>query len=92
MNIYVYSIYDEFTGEFSRVFAAPNDDVAARLFISMQFNPGEKLYCVGVFSPTSGSLEGTEPQLVDIDETVQKLKKLVEERRNLMKEVNVDES
>ena len=92
MNNYVYSIYDELTGEFSRVFSAPNDDVAARLFLGMQFNPGEKLYCVGVFAPTSGSFEGIEPQIVDIDAAVQKLKKLVEERRNQMKEVNGNES
>lgn len=91
MNNYVYSIYDELTGEFSRVFSAPNDDVAARLFLSMQFNPGEKLYCVGVFAPNSGSFEGTEPQLVDIDSVVKKLKELIAERRNLIKEVDSNE-
>lgn len=88
MNFYVYSIYDELTGEFSRVFSAPNDDVAARIFLGMQFNPGEKLYFVGVFSPSSGSLEGTEPHPVDIDKTVHKLKELIAERKALAKEVN----
>lgn len=91
MNNYAYCIYDELTGEFSRLFAAPNDDVAARLFLGMQFNPGEKLYFVGVFSSTSGSLEGTEPQLVDIDKAVKKLKELIAERKALVKEVNSDE-
>lgn len=91
MNIFVYSIYDEFTNEFSRVFSAPNDYVATRLFLGMQFNPGEKLYFVGVFSPSSGSLEGSEPLPVDINKSAQKIKELIAERKALAKEVNGDE-
>lgn len=91
MNFYVYAIYDELTGEFSRVFTAPNDLVAARIFLSMQFNPGEKLYFVGVFSPSSGSIEGSEPQVVDIEEIVLKIKKQIADRKALVKEVNGDE-
>lgn len=92
MNLYIYAIFDELTEEFSRVFAAPNDGVAARLFLGMQFNPGEKLYFVGVFSPTSGSIEGSEPEPVDIEKTISKLKELIAERKALAKEVNGDES
>lgn len=71
MNDYIYAIYDRLAGRYGSPFAACNDMVAARLALMIKggYNKAfDGLYRIGIFSNSSGEIEGCEP--VDISCTV----------------------
>lgn len=71
MNDYIYAIYDRLAGRYGSPFAACNDMVAARLALMIKggYNKAfDGLYRIGIFSNSSGEIEGCEP--VDISGTV----------------------
>lgn len=79
MNDYIYAIYDKLAARYGSPFAACNDLVAARLALMIKggYNKAfDSLHRIGIFSNSSGSIEGCEP--VDISDTVDEVVKLAQ--------------
>lgn len=79
MNDYIYAIFDKFSARYGSPFVACNDLVAARLAIMIKggYNKAfDGLYRIGIFSNSSGMIEGCEP--VDISDSVDEVVKLAQ--------------
>lgn len=79
MNNYIYAIFDKLAASYGSPFAACNDLVAARLALMIKggYNKAfDSLYRIGIFAPSSGSIEGCEP--VDISDSVDEVVKIAQ--------------
>lgn len=80
-NEFIYCIYDELTNTFSNCFSAKNDVLATRFYLTLKPNAGEHLYCLGVFAPASGIIEGVDKSRVGTEEIIAKIEKLYKEQQ-----------
>lgn len=91
MNDYIYAIYDRLAGRYGSPFAACNDMVAARLALMIKggYNKAfDCLYRIGIFSNSSGEIEGCEP--VDISDSVDEVLKLAQSSKSEQKDEVVE--
>lgn len=87
MNDYIYAIFDKLAARYGSPFAACNDLFAARLALMIKggYNKAfDSLYRIGIFSNSSGSIEGCEP--VDISDTVDEVVKLLQASEAVQKD------